>query len=207
MRTSSSYCPPLSFTPAHSWWVIHHRRRPLSFLWLGWLAGLTGWLAGLLGFWLSGPCTRVPPRLFRSFSLPLPLLCYSLFFLFLLLFLLSAASQTSMYSFYSYTGAVPTCSSGSAGRSFALLAYRYSRISPGWHILQPTRGEMVPPVSQKFYHVQFAQFTPAPTISNDLRSIFQRSRNFSSHFSLHFSSAFPEVSFQLIISSADLKTN
>lgn len=131
LRTSSSYCPPLSFTPAHSWWVIHHRRRPLSFLWLGWLAGLTGWLAGLLGFWLSGPCTRVPPRLFRSFSLPLPLLCYSLFFLFLLLFLLSAASQTSMYSFYSYTGAVPTCSSGSAGRSFALLAYRYSRISPG----------------------------------------------------------------------------
>lgn len=134
LRTSSSYCPPLSFTPAHSWWVIHHRRRPLSFLWLGWLVGLTGWLAGLLGFWLSGPWTRVPPRLFRSFSLPLPLLYYSLFFLFLLpllLFLLSAASQTSMYSFYSYTGVVPTCSSGSAGRSFALFAYRNCRISPG----------------------------------------------------------------------------
>lgn len=52
---SSSYCFPLppSFTLAHSWWVIHHRR-PLSFLWLGWLAGLTGWLAG----WLARSLAR-----------------------------------------------------------------------------------------------------------------------------------------------------
>lgn len=71
MRSSPSYCFPLSFTLAHSWWVIHHRRRLLSFLWLGWLAGLTGLLAGWLRFWLSGPWTRVPPRLFLSSLFPI----------------------------------------------------------------------------------------------------------------------------------------
>lgn len=115
LRSAPSYCFPLSFTPAHSWRVIHHRRRPLSFLWLGWLAGWSGWLArlaGLLAFWLSGPWTRVS-RLLRLLLGP-------------------------MYSFYSYTGAVPTCSSGSAGRSFSPFAYRYSRISPGRILVSAT---------------------------------------------------------------------
>lgn len=100
-----------------------------SLLSLAWLVGWSDWLARLVsGFLAPGPAYPLV-----SFSLPLPLLYYSLLFLFLhlLLFLLSAASQTSMYSFYSYTGVVPTCSSGSAGRSFALLAYRYCRVSPG----------------------------------------------------------------------------
>lgn len=105
--------------------MIHHRRRPLSshLSPFSGSAGLAGWLAGLLGFWLSGPWTRV-----SSFSL---LLYHPLFLRLLLL--------GPMYSFYSYTGAVPTCSSGSAGRSFSLFAYRYSRISSS-QILESAAG-------------------------------------------------------------------
>lgn len=153
MRSAPSYCSPLSFTPAHSWRVIHHRRRPLSFLWLGWLAGLAGSLGGLLGFWLSGPWTRVCSSLSHGrFALSLSL---SLVLRLLLL--------GPMYSFYSYTGAVPTCSSGSAGRSFSLSAYRYSRISPR-HILESASPEISVLIRLKFQpdsRAESARFAPA----------------------------------------------
>lgn len=99
----------------------------LSFLWLGWLAGLTGWLARSLACSVSDFLAPGPAYLAFPPPPPPPVVRFSSSSLLLFLFLLPFLRP--MYSFYSYTGAVPTCSSGSAGRSFALLAYRNPRIS------------------------------------------------------------------------------